>query len=157
MHTVQIIEAMLAPGILISACGLFLLGMNNKYSLVVNRIRALNDELRKLNLLIQSNELSQMETVRRESIYLQISKLYERIRLIRNAVVSYSTAVGFFVATCFSIGFQFIFGETVLLSSISLAWFIVGLCSLFIGIVFAVKEVQKGFKIVGIEIDHEIK
>ncbi|MGC9151313.1 MAG: DUF2721 domain-containing protein [Microbacter sp.] len=157
MHTVQIIEAMLAPGILISACGLFLLGMNNKYSLVVSRIRILNDELRKLNELKQSNELSQMESVRRESIRMQIPKLYERIRLVRNAVVSYSTAVGFFVATCFSIGFQFIFGETVLLSSISLVWFIIGLSSLFIGIIFALKEVQKGFEIVGIEVDHDAK
>lgn len=157
MHTVQIIEAMLAPGILISACGLFLLGMNNKYSLVVNRIRALNDELRKLNLLIQSNEASQMERVRKESIQIQVPKLYDRIRLVRNAVVSYSAAVGFFVATCFSIGFQFIFGETTLLSSISLVWFIVGLCSLFLGIVFAVREVQKGFEIVGIEMAHDAK
>ncbi|MBK8662785.1 MAG: DUF2721 domain-containing protein [Ignavibacteriales bacterium] len=39
-----LIQAMLAPGIMISACGLLILGMNNKYSLVVNRIRTLNEE-----------------------------------------------------------------------------------------------------------------
>ena len=45
---VQIIQAMLAPGLMISACGLLVLGMNNKYSIVVNRIRLLNEERRKL-------------------------------------------------------------------------------------------------------------
>lgn len=41
---VEVIQLMLAPGLMISACGLLLLGMNNKYSLVVNRIRLLNEE-----------------------------------------------------------------------------------------------------------------
>ena len=45
---VQLIQGMLAPGLMISACGLLLLGMNNKYSLVVNRIRLLNEEKRKI-------------------------------------------------------------------------------------------------------------
>jgi hypothetical protein len=42
--SVDLIQAMLAPGIMISACGLLLLGTNNKYSLVVNRIRVLEEE-----------------------------------------------------------------------------------------------------------------
>ena len=45
---VQLIQGMLAPGLMISGCGLLLLGMNNKYSLVVNRIRLLNEEKRKI-------------------------------------------------------------------------------------------------------------
>ena len=40
---VMLIQGMLAPGLMISACGLLLLGINNKYSLVVNRIRLLNE------------------------------------------------------------------------------------------------------------------
>ncbi|MBB3186591.1 DUF2721 domain-containing protein [Microbacter margulisiae] len=155
MQTVQIIEAMLAPGILISACGLFLLGMNNKYSLVVNRIRTLNEELRSLMIKSDKEPLPEKQATRLENIRMQIDKLYNRIHLVRNAVVSYSTAVGFFIATCLSIGVQFVFGETVVLSSISLVLFIVGLAFLLTGIIFAVKEVQKGFEIVGIEVEHD--
>ena len=44
---IQLIQFMLAPAVMISACGLLLLGINNKYSLVVNRIRLLNEERRK--------------------------------------------------------------------------------------------------------------
>ena len=47
-NIVEVIQLMLAPGLMISACGLLLLGVNNKYSLVVNRIRLLNDEKRKI-------------------------------------------------------------------------------------------------------------
>ena len=45
---VGLIQGMLAPGLMISACGLLLLGMNSKYSLVVNRIRLLNEDVAEL-------------------------------------------------------------------------------------------------------------
>jgi len=44
---VNLIQSMLAPGVMINASGLLLLGMNNKYSAVVSRIRLLNEEKRK--------------------------------------------------------------------------------------------------------------
>ncbi|MBK6682755.1 MAG: DUF2721 domain-containing protein [Ignavibacteriales bacterium] len=49
----SLIQAMLAPGIMISACGLLILGMNNKYSLVVNRIRTPNEKRNLQKLPIQ--------------------------------------------------------------------------------------------------------
>ena len=45
---IEVIQLMLAPGIMISACGLLILGINNKYSMVVNRIRLLNEERRRI-------------------------------------------------------------------------------------------------------------
>ncbi len=47
---IQIIRAMLAPGVMVSACGLLLLGMNSRYSLIVNRIRLLTQEGRQLGV-----------------------------------------------------------------------------------------------------------
>jgi len=47
-NIVEVIQLMLAPGLMISACGLLLLGINNKYSIVINRIKVLNKEKRKL-------------------------------------------------------------------------------------------------------------
>jgi len=40
------IQLMLAPAVMISACGLLLLGINNKHSSITNRIRLLNEERR---------------------------------------------------------------------------------------------------------------
>jgi len=155
MEVVQIIQAMLAPGILISACGLFLLGMNNKYSLVVGRIRTLDEELRKLDTIADTEKLTPRQQTRYESIKMQVGKFYYRIRLVRNAVVSYSSAVFFFVATCLGIGLQFAVGESVWLSVATVTLFLFGLLCLLLGICFAVKEVLKGFEIVGIEVANE--
>ncbi len=96
-----LIQIMLAPGIMISACGLLILGMNNKYSLVVNRIRLLNDERRKLR---SEEEDKITEKKRHKSIELQIVKLSYRIFLVRNAVFSYSLAVAFFIISSLLIG-----------------------------------------------------
>ncbi len=67
-NIVEVTQLKLAPGLMISACGLLLLGMNNKYSIVVNRIRVLNDEKRKLLVRIENSETALWDNVRFESI-----------------------------------------------------------------------------------------
>lgn len=142
-----LIQVMLAPGLMISACGLLLLGMNNKYSLVVNRIRLLNEERRKYRY-----EADKEETVRRHgSIDLQIRKLQYRVGLVRNAVFSYSLAVAFFIISSLLIGFNQISDPADLTWFIILS-FLIGMLCVLAGIVFAAIEVWKGYKIVDIEI-----
>ncbi len=105
---VQIIQLMLAPGLMISACGLLLLGMNNKYSLIVNRIRLLNEERRKALHKLDDKEFSFQENVRFESITKQLERLTYRVGLVRNAVLSYTIAVALFVLTSLLIGFGYL-------------------------------------------------
>jgi hypothetical protein len=151
MSSVEMIQSMLAPGIMISACGLLLLGMNNKYSLVVTRIRALDEEKRKLKLLADENQITKDQEKRLNSISTQIGKFSYRIRMVRNAVIYYSIAVAFFILTCLTIGFNFILSN-INLSRIVLTLFLVGMLSVFAGIMFACREVLKGYQIVQIEI-----
>jgi hypothetical protein len=144
-----LIQIMLAPGIMISACGLLLLGMNNKYSLVVNRIRLLNEERRRLR---NEEEVKTNKKKRHKSIELQISKLSYRIFLIRNAVFSYSLAVAFFIISSLFIGWHQINTLSGLNWAVILT-FLIGMLFVLIGIIFAAIEVWKGFKIVQIEIN----
>jgi hypothetical protein len=143
-----LIQTMLAPGIMISACGLLLLGMNNKYSLVVNRIRLLNEERRKLHY----EELEKSDRKKRhKSIDTQIEKLSYRVVMVRNAVFSYSLAVAFFIIASVLIGINQLSGDS------GLGWaviiiFLIGMLFVFAGIVFAAIETWKGYKIVEIEI-----
>ena len=58
----------LAPGVMINACGLLLLGIGNKFSSVLNRIRVLNDEKRHLLLRAAEPDYSTSENQRFESI-----------------------------------------------------------------------------------------
>lgn len=151
MSIVQVIQLMLAPGLMISACGLLLLAMNNKYSLVVNRIRLLNEEKRRFISKVSGKEFSYEETVRIESISLQLKKLVFRTRLVRNAVLSYTIAVALFVITSLLIGFKFIFDVEKLGSSITTI-FLIGMISVLIGVLFAAYETIKGYEIVQLEV-----
>src|ERR1035437_4500105 len=96
---VEIIQLMLAPGIMISACGLLILGINNKYSLVVNRIRLLNEERRKILAKLGDKAFNLEENVRLESISKQLTALRYRVKLVRNTVLCYTIAVALFVIT----------------------------------------------------------
>jgi len=150
---VLLIQGMLAPGLMISACGLLLLGMNNKYSLVVNRIRLLNEEKRKIFHQVQIDEI---DSSRLSNIELQISHLIERISLVRNAVFSYSLAVALFIVSSVLIGI-IISKKTPTFDWLIVAFFYAGMFAVFMGIVFAAIEVWKGYRIVKIEISEIYK
>ncbi len=145
---VHLIQGMLAPGLMISACGLLLLGMNNKYSLVVNRIRLLTEEKRSI---FHQDSIDEKDSNRLSNIELQISHLIERISLVRNAVFSYSLAVAFFIVSSVLIGIS-MNSNTVTFDWLIVAFFYAGMLTVFIGIVFAAIEVWKGYRIVKIEI-----
>lgn len=149
ISVVKIIQAMLAPGLMVSACGLFLLGMNNKYSLVVNRIRLMNEERRKLDGCCES----QIEKNRRDSIRLQLPRLDYRVKLIRNAVFSFSIAVAFFIISSFFIGLYFWYSHTNI-SFFVLLFFLLGMFSMLCGALYAAIELWHGYRIIKIDIDN---
>ena len=150
---VELIQGMLAPGLMISACGLLLLGMNSKYSLVVNRIRLLNEEKRKI---FHPESIDESESSRLSNIELQISHLIERISLVRNAVFSYSMAVALFIVSSVLIGVT-INNTTPAFDWLIVAFFYAGMFAVFVGIIFAAIEVWKGYRIVKIEISEVYK
>jgi len=150
IQAVEFIQAMLAPGLMISACGLLLLGMNNKYSIVVARIRILDDEIRRYKNASLELKLTDIEKFRKENISQQVGKLYGRIRIIRNAVIFYSLAVAFFILSSLLIGYRLITEtESIMLV---LFFFLTGMLSVLIGVSYAVIEMIKAYQIVGIEI-----
>jgi len=151
---VEIIQLMLAPGLMISACGLLLLGMNNKYSLVVNRIRLLNEERRKVLHKMDDKDFNYHENVRFESITKQLQKLEYRVKLVRNAVLSYTIAVALFVLTSLLIGVGYLF-EMSRLNSLITILFLFGMVSVLIGVMYAAYETWRGYEIVKFEVESE--
>ena len=150
---IQLIQLMLAPGLMISACGLLLLGMNNKYSLVVNRIRLLNEERRKY-ISKHDKEFKYEDNVRIESLSTQIKSLVVRVRLVRNAVFSYSVAVGIFVLTSLFIGLNYL-AESDKLDFIVAALFLLGMIAVLLGVIYASYETIKGYNIIQYEVKTE--
>ncbi len=139
---IEIIQAMLAPAIMISACGLLLLGMNNKYSLVINRIRTLNVEFRELN-----EEKKECKAC----IHSQLPHLENRMRMIKNTVWLYTVGIVMFVFTILSIGL-FIYFDSEFLSDFAMLVFVAGMLSVLVGIFYAAHEVRLGYQILEIEL-----
>jgi hypothetical protein len=151
MLIINIIQSMLAPGLMISACGLLLLGMNNKYSLVVSRIRALNEEKRKFFIKARDQGLQYEDEIRINSLGTQLQLLHARAKMVRNAVLFYSLAVGVFVLTSLIIGLAFAV-KLEYLEPVIIACFSLGMIQVLIGIGYAAMETLKGYQIISYEI-----
>lgn len=151
MSVIQVIQLMLAPAVMINACGLLLLGINNKYSLVVNRVRILNEERRRLRKTAGERDLNYDENVRLESISQQLTRLVYRMKLVRNCVLFDTTAVALFVLTSLFIGIDY-FVPSINLRTIVIATFLIGMISVFCGVGFAFFETKKGYDIVIYEV-----
>lgn len=150
----KVIQMMLSPAVMISACGLLLLGANNKYSSVVNRIRLINDEKRRLVMKAADRNFTPEENLRLESTARQLGHLNARAKLVRNSVLSYTVAAAFFVISSLLIGFA-LFQGYVAIHYLSTAAFLIGMLMVFAGVVFGVLESKKGYDIVQLEISAE--
>jgi hypothetical protein len=155
LTAIQAIQAILAPAIGISAVGLLLLSLSNRYSTIINRIRLLNDERRKFSRQLgEKGDLVYPDNIRFMSITKQRQELLLRSRYVRNAILSMLTAVGLFVLTSVTIAFN-LFMSNDFLRAIPLLIFIIGMISVFLGIVFYGMEVYRSFKIILLEVKGE--
>jgi len=154
VSVIQAIQLILAPGVMINACGLLLLGIGNKFSVILNRIRILNEEKRKMSLKAAEHKFATIENQRLESIARQLKALLARARMVRNALFCYALAVGAFVCTSLIIGADFVLPQLGL--RVFILWlFLLGMCILFCGIVFTALDTLKGFRVVEFEVQAE--
>jgi hypothetical protein len=151
LSVIQAIQLILAPGVMISACGLLLLGINNKFTSVLNRIRALTEEKRKIIINAAEREFIPSEIQRIESITRQLTGLLNRAKLIRNSIFCYLCAVGLFVVTSLFIGADY-FQPMLQLRYLILGTFLSGMVIVFVGVIFGVLDTMKGYNIVKFEV-----
>ena len=149
---IQVIQAMLAPGLGISAVGLLLLGLSSRYSTIVNRIRLLNDEKRRyMKTLAEGRVLEYADNVRYMSVRNQTEGLMMRSRLVRNAILSMQTAIGLFVVTSLGIGIS-LFTHSEFVRDGSLVVFLTAMVAVLVGIIYAGIEVRRSYRIVLLEV-----
>lgn len=155
ISAIQAIQAILAPALGMSAVGLLLLSLGNRYSSIVNRIRLLNDEKRKYSRQIaDKGDLAYPDNARYMSITRQSAELLLRSRLVRNAILSFQLSIALFVLSSAAIGLN-LFTRAEAVQVIPLAIFIVGMLGIFVGILFAAAEIYRSYKIVLIEVRGE--
>lgn len=150
----KVIQSMVAPAVMISACGLLILGANNKYSNVLNRIRLINDEKRRLVIRTADHKATPEEDLRLESTVRQLNHLRIRAKMVRNSVMSYTIGAALFVISSLLIGLA-LFQGFVEIHYVSTAVFLLGMIMVFVGVIFGLLESKKGYEIVQLEISAE--
>ena len=125
---------MITPALLISASGTLILSTSNRLSRVVDRVRALARDAEALPLEATEARLER----KRELITRQLSGLSKRALILRSALASLYTAVGFLVATSIGVGLMTSVHVAANWPAILLA--MLGACALLWGSVQLVRE-----------------
>jgi polyferredoxin len=147
-QAIQFISGMLAPAIMISSCGLILLGLQTKYSNIIDRIRDLNEEKRRLELM---ESLDRFQERRMRSLSAQMEKLLIRAKLDRNGILSLYLAILSFVLTSLLIAPAY-FGYLGLVT-FSIIFFVIGIGLVLTGIIYVALEVSNSYKVVKYEVE----
>lgn len=145
----QLIVQMVSPAVMVSACGLMLLGLGNKYARVVDRIRSFAAEIRVIRKLGAAAVAA--DTERMHGLNLQIPDLFRRGRLLRNAVLFYHTAISLFVAC--SIGIPM--ARFAVPTWLPLVLFCAGMASVLAATILAWRETLLSFRLINLEISSE--
>jgi hypothetical protein len=127
----SLIQSMVTPVVMISACGLLLLSISNKLGRIVDRIRDLNAEDRNLS--------ADVDAVRRLSIRNQIDLLLRRALFLRNACGLLYLAVALFVLTSLCVGLS---NAAHILEVLMLVLFVIGLAAVVWAGILAYLEIR---------------
>ncbi len=147
----KFISDMLAPAVMLSACGLFLLGLQNKYSNIINRIRELTEEMRELKL---HDELNKFQERRLRSVEKQVVRLLRRARLDKNSILSIYSGMVFFMLTSLSIALGDL-GWILRTQIAALILFLIGTALVFAGTIYAYLEVRISYRVVQLEVEQD--
>src|SRR5213593_2732482 len=147
---IQSISVAMTPSVLFTASALLLAGLQNKYSTLIQAVRSLNDERRRL---LREPSLAAWQTDRLKSIDNQIPHLLARAKLVRNAVFTLYLGTLLFLLASFFIGLAHLGWQPMAMLVVGL--FALGLAGLIVGILFALAEAWVSYRVVRLEVGLE--
>jgi len=155
--TIQLIQSILAPALMISGCGLMQLALFNRYSVMQVRLRALNEERRRIYAAISGNiDYTKPEFSRLNSLELQISNLLHRTKLIHDAILYVITGIIFFILSSLAIA-AVLFVPKIVYAILPLIIFLMGMASLLVGVAITAMEIRLSFDNIWLEVNSVVK
>ncbi len=154
LSVTRVIQLILAPAVMINATGLLLLTVSNKYSVILNRIRNLTEERRRLQHRSSETDFIPLDRMRVDSIHRQLARLTERARFVRNANVCYFSAIGIFVGVSLLLGLGFTVPHVDLQPYLVL-FFLLGMSLDFLGVVYSWFDTFKAYEVVRDEVQSD--
>lgn len=133
----QLIVQMVSPAVMVSACGLMLLGLGNRYGRVIDRIRAFSSEWRELKR--RGDDADRLRTLE-----VQLPDLFRRGKLLRNAVLFFYVAIFLFVVCSFVIPLTN--------TALPLLLFCAGMACVLTGTLSALRETLLSFRLINLEV-----
>ncbi|MFZ1729144.1 MAG: DUF2721 domain-containing protein [Bacteroidota bacterium] len=147
----QTIQAILTPALMISACGLLLLGLNNRYAIVINRIRQLNDEKRRKLSDPEGIDRDYVDVLRFESVLQQIPSLLIRANYLRRSLMFLWVGVIGYLFSSILLGLGLFLG---LNAAAAAVWiFMLGLVCAMCGVVFALLDITLAYRVLKLEVE----
>ena len=131
LDTNTIISEMLAPAVIISAIGLILLSMNNRFFAITGRIRDLNKEIREI---YERKEITERNKRRLVVIKDQVEKMLKRCKIIKFAIFLLYASIGLVVLTVLALAAD-IFNVSLIIEDLSIILFIFALIMVLVAII----------------------
>lgn len=143
----SLIQATLAPVVMISGCGLIALVVQTRYGRIIDRIRALSEERRGLSERAGGFAHQGALDDRLRSIEAQMEKLIRRGLLVKRALFFIASSVFSFVLTSFLLYLAYIAGSPLdrLFAFLTPLAFLAGMAFLLIGMIAMVLEVAASY------------
>lgn len=141
---IALIQATIAPDVLISGCGLLCLVIQTRYGRVVDRIRLFNQEHFELKRTKSSSKYGADYEKRIQEIKTEVSMLVKRGNFLRLSLFGLFSAILGFILTSFLLFSAYLL-NTSDLYSVAIVTFSAGLLLLILGIIFATREVAVSY------------
>lgn len=153
--SIEAIQAILAPAVMLSSSALFFLGLSNRYVALLTRIRLLNEEKRQLNRkLRERGKLESPDNNRLLHINKQVDALLQATWYVRNAIMCDVLAVICFVLASFAIAVNF-FVSNNSIQRLPIYLFLCGMFLVLSGVVCMALDIIISARVILVELKDE--
>jgi hypothetical protein len=151
MDTPHVISLLIAPVVMISACGLLCLAFYNRLATIVSRLRVFHAEqlLRREKLETAAPAHHHVRN-RMDIVHRQIEEDMARARLIRNTLICLVMCIICMILCSLSLGLSLV---AEIMTRVALGVFISGQILMLTGMVFAVLELTRALTPIALEQD----
>jgi hypothetical protein len=156
MHsTLDIIQLLVAPVVMISACGLLCLALYNRMAVMISRARAFHKEQFEAMARLGSASARQADPAliqtlhhRVETLNVQVMTILRRAALVRNALILLLGTVLCMLGCSIALGLSLF---SPVFNAIALACFLLGIGAMIVAMILAIWELSRAFDSVHLE------
>jgi Protein of unknown function (DUF2721) len=150
-----VIQLVIAPVVIVTACALLVNGLLTRYTLLIDRLRALARDRLDLRLRADaSTDPDALTLINRRLLLIeeQVPKVLRHHRLVRNALIAVYSAIACFLVDMFLIALAAFFPGGAM-NALVLVGFLTGTACALVGIIIAISEIQASHAVIRYEVE----